>query len=110
MRHINFLQRELARLELRLDVFDEMQIRLFRVRVVRVARHGDIPARRLLVERGIEFAPIEQPAFQLGGGLGLRRTRLQLIEQRRDLRPVAEVKVLRNERARPVRGQFSKRQ
>ena len=73
MRDVNFLQRELARLELRLDVFDEMQIRLLRVRVVRVARHGDVTARRLLVQRGVEFAPVEQPVFQLGGAIGLRR-------------------------------------
>ena len=110
MRDVNFFQRELARLELRLDVLDEMQIRLLRVRVVRVAGHGDVAARRFLVQRGVEFAPVEQPAFEFGGGFGLRGPRFQLVEQRRDLRPVAEVKVLRDERARPVRGQFSERQ
>ena len=68
MRDINFLQRKLARLELRLDVFDKMQIRFFRVRIVRVARHGDIAARSFLVERGGKFAPVEQPFFQIGGG------------------------------------------
>src|ERR1039457_1863779 len=110
MRDVNVLQRELARLELRLDVFDEMQIRLLRVRVVCVAGHGDVTARRLLVQRGVEFAPVEQPAFQPGGGPGLCGTRRQLVEQRRDLRPVAKIKILRNERTRLVRGQFSKRQ
>jgi hypothetical protein len=69
MRDINFLQRKLARLELRLDVLDEMQICLLRVRVVRVAGHGDVTARRLLVERGVEFAPVEQPAFQFAADL-----------------------------------------
>ena len=70
MGDVNFLQRELARLELRLDVLDEMQIRLFRVGVVRVAGHGDVTARGFLVQRGVEFAPVEQPAFQFGGGFG----------------------------------------
>ena len=110
MRDVNFFQSKLARLELRLDVFDEMQIRLLRIRIVRVARHRDVTARRLLVERGVELAPVQQPALQRGGILGLGGTPFELVEQRRDLRPVAEIKVLRHKRARPVRGQFFKRQ
>ena len=54
-----FFQRELARLELRLDVFDKIQIRFFRGRVVRMAGHGDVTAGRFLVQRGVEFAPVE---------------------------------------------------
>ena len=53
MRDVDFLQRKLAWLELRLDLLDEMQIRLFRLGIVRVARHGDITARRLLVQRSV---------------------------------------------------------
>ena len=81
-----------------------------RLGIVGVTRHGDVAARRFFIERGVEFAPVNQPAFQLGGGLGLRRARLQLVKKRRDLRPVAELKVLGNERARPVSGQFSEGQ
>ena len=61
MRNVNFFKRELARLEPRLDIFDEMEIRLFRVRIVRVAGHGDVTARRFLVERGGKLAPVQQP-------------------------------------------------
>jgi len=57
-----------------------------------------------------EFAPVEQPAFEAGGGLALRGAGFQSVEQRRDLRPVAEIKGLRNKGARLVRGQFCKRQ
>ena len=99
---VNLFQRELARLELRLDVLDEMQIRLFRLGVVRVAGHGDVAAGGFLVERGVEFAPVEQPAFEVGGGLALRGARFQLVEQRRDLRPVAEVNGWRDKCARLV--------
>ncbi len=108
MGDINLLQRELARLELRLDVLDKMQIRLLRICVVRVTGHRDVTARRLLVQCGIEFAPVEQPAFQFGDRPGRCGAHLQLVEQGHDLRPVAEIKMLRNERAGPVRGQFSK--
>ncbi len=76
MRDVNFFQRELARLELRLDVLDEMQIGLFRVGVVRVAGHGDVTARGFLVERGVQFAPVQQPAFKFGGGLWPAAARL----------------------------------
>lgn len=80
MRDVIFFKRELARLELRLNVFDEMEIRLFRVWIVRVARHGDVTARGFLVERGGKLAPIEQPAFEIRGGFALRSAIFQLVE------------------------------
>ena len=107
---IDFFERELARLELRLDVFDKMQVGLFRLGIVGVAGHGDVTAGRFLVQRGGEFAPVEQPAFEIGGGLALRGAGFQPVEQRRDLRPVAEVKGLRDKGPGFVGGQFSKRQ
>ena len=90
MRDENLRQLELARLELRLDVLDEMQIGLFRLGIVRVAGHGDVTLGMVLVERGAEFAPIEQPAFQFGGRFAGGGARFQLVEQRRDLVPIAQ--------------------
>src|SRR5664280_1515037 len=110
MRDVNGFKLELARLEFWLDVFDKMQVGLLRVRVVGMARHRDVTAGGFLVERGAEFAPVEQPAFEGGGGLALRGALFQLVEQRRDLRPVAEVNGWRNKFPRLVRGQLSKRQ
>ena len=110
MRDVNLFQRKLSRLELRFDVLDKIQIRLLRVRVIRMAGHGDVSARCFFIKRSIELTPIEQPAFERGSAIGLGGTPFQLVKQRRDLRPVAEVKFLGNERTRPVRGQFSKRQ
>ena len=110
MRDVDGFQLELARLEFWLDVFDKMQVGLFRLGIIRVAGHGDVTAGRFLVERGAEFAPVQQPAFEVGGGPALRGTCLQLVEQRRDLRPVAEFNGWRNKLARLIRGQFSKRQ
>ena len=75
MRDINFFQLKLARLELRFDVFDEMQIRFFRVGIVRMASHRDVAARRFFVERGGKFAPIQKPFFKFSGRFGLRRAR-----------------------------------
>ena len=44
MRDVNLFQRELAWLELRLNIFDEVKIRFFRVRIIGVARHRDVTA------------------------------------------------------------------
>ena len=101
---------ELARLELRLDVLDEMQVGLFRLGVVRVAGHGDVALGGLLVEGGAQFAPIQQPRFQVGGGGARRRAGFELVEERRDLVPVSQVNLLRHKAARLMRGQRVKRQ
>ena len=90
MRDVNFFERELARLDPRFDVFDEMQIRFFRVRIVCVARHGDVATGGFLVERGGEFTPIEQPTLERRHGFAIGRAPFQLVEKRLDLRPVAE--------------------
>ena len=42
MRQINQFQPELARFEVRFDLFDEMEVGLFRVGVVGVAGHRDV--------------------------------------------------------------------
>ena len=110
MRDVKPGQREVARLEFRLDLLDEVQVGLFRAGIVRVAGHGDVTPGRFLVQRGVEFAPVEQPAFQVGGGFALRRAGFQLIEQRLDLRPVAQIHLLRQKPARLVRRQRVKRQ
>ena len=104
MAGVDFFERELARFEPGFDLLDEMQIRLFRVRIVRVTGHGDVPAGRFLVERGGEFTPVEQPAFEVGGGPALRRAILQLVEQRGDPRPITEVDGRGDKSSRPVGG------
>ena len=96
---------ELARLELRLDVLDEMQVGLFRLGVVRVAGHGDVALGGLLVEGGVEFAPIQQPPFQVGGGGARGGAGFELVEERRDLAPVSQVNRLRHKAAGLMRGQ-----
>ncbi len=65
MSKVNLLQLELTRLELRLDVLDEMQIGFLGLRVVGVASHRDVAPRRFLVHGGMEFAPIEQPGLEV---------------------------------------------
>ena len=110
MRDEEFLQLELARLEFRLDLFDEMQVSLLCVGVVRVTRHGDVTARRFLVERGAEFAPRHQPRFQISHGLGRRDTRFELVKQRRNLSPIAQVELHGHELTGFVSRQQTKRQ
>ena len=105
-----FLQFELARLELRLDVFDELQISLLRIGVVRVTGHGDVAAGGFFVERGTQFAPREQPRFEVGGGLGGGDAGFELVEEWRELRPITQVELRGHELARLVSGQRTERQ
>ena len=105
---IDLFQRELARLELRLDVFDEVEVGPLRLRVLGVTGHRDVTPGRFLIQRRAQFAPVEQPAFETCGGVAPARPRLQLVEQRRHLRPVAQVQFLRHKPARRVRRQIVK--
>ena len=99
MRHVKLLHRELARLELWLDLLDEMQIRPLRFSIVRVAGHRNIAATGFLVQRGGKLAPVQQPFFECASAFGLGDTPFQLVEQRRNLRPIAKVNSRRDERA-----------
>jgi hypothetical protein len=45
--------------------------------------------------------------LQRGRAVGRGGTPFQLVEERRNLGPVAQISVLRDERTRPMRGQFS---
>ena len=110
MREISLLQLELPRLELRLDVFDEMQIGLLRLGVVRMAGHRDVALGTFLIERGRQFTPLEQRVFQIVDGFGGREFLLDLAEQRRDLAPISQINLLGHQLARRVHGQLSKRQ
>ena len=107
---VNLFEFELTRLELRLNLFDEMEVGPLRLRVVRLARHRDVTARGFLVQRGTQFAPVEQPPFEIGGGLALRRPCFQTVEQRRDSGPLAPVNSLGHEPAGSVGRQRAKRQ
>ena len=62
---ISLFEFELPRLELRLDVLDEMEVGFLGVRIVGVAGHCDIAAGRFLIERGGQLAPVQEPALEL---------------------------------------------
>ena len=94
MGDVNLGELELARLELRLHVLHEVQVGLLRLGVVRVARHGDVTLGGLLIHRGAEFAPIQQPPFQVGGGGARWRAGFELVKERSDLAPVSQVNLL----------------
>src|ERR1017187_9127513 len=91
MGNIRLSELELAWLELRLNVLHEMQVGLFRFGIFRVARHGDVAFRGLLVDGGAQLAPIQQPLFQLGGNGARLRAGFELVEQGRNPAPVAQV-------------------
>jgi hypothetical protein len=75
-----------------------------------VAGHRDVATGRFLIESGVQLAPVEEPEFEGVGGFAACGARFQLIEQRGDLRPVAEVNDL-GDKFSWFRGwQFSKRQ
>ena len=80
MSEINLLQLELTRLELRLDVLDEMQIGFLGLRIVGVASHRDVAPRRFLVHGGIEFAPVEEPRLEVSRVFALRGVCFQPVE------------------------------
>ncbi len=67
VREVELRELELKRLDLRIDLLDEMQVGVLSVGAVGVAGHGDVAARQFLVERGREFAPIEQPLVEIVG-------------------------------------------
>jgi hypothetical protein len=110
MRQKNLGQLELARFELRLNVLDKMQEGLFRVAVLSMTGHGDVAPGRLLIERGGQFAAIQQPALERGGGLTPRGGGFELVKQGRDLAPIPQIHFVWNEAARPEDRQFSERQ
>ena len=85
---------ELAGLESRLHVLNEMQVGLLRLRVIRVAGHGDVALGGLLVNRGVELAPVQQPTLQAGGGGARLCASFKLVEERSDLAPVSQVNCL----------------
>ena len=64
MLHINLRQLELAWLDLRIDLFHEVKVSALGLFIIGVASHGNIAAGRLLIERGGQLAPIEQPALE----------------------------------------------
>ena len=69
MFQINLFELELARFELGLDVLDEMEVRLLGIGAVRVAGHGDVALRTLLIQRRRKFAPGQERLLQFGHGL-----------------------------------------
>ena len=110
LREVGLLQRELTRLDLRLDVLDEMEIGLLRLGAVGVAAHGDVTLRALFIERSGQFAPTEQGRLQLSHGRCARKFFLHGIEEWRERAPVAEINLSRHQLARGVDGQLSERQ
>ena len=110
MPQINLRQLELTRFDLRLDLLDEMEVGLFRRGVFRMAGHGDIAQGAFLIQRGAQFAAIQEPPLQLVRRFAARRALFQRIEQRGDLREVPQVNLLRDKHARAVRSQLVKRQ
>ena len=110
MRQINFRELELARLELGLNLLDKMQKSLFGLSIIGVAGHCDMPPRELLIHGGAEFAPVPQPLLQSMHRRTIPGAFLQLIEQRRDLRPLSQVDLRRHKSARRMRWQLAERQ
>src|SRR5437016_489351 len=105
MVEINLGQPELARLELRRDLLDKMQVSPFRFRIIGVAGHRDITAAGLLVQRGAQFTAVEEPLFQVRHCLAAGGAPLQIVKQWRDLRPVSEINTGGNEPTRLKRWQ-----
>src|ERR1017187_3659070 len=91
MGNIRLSELELAWLELRLNVLHEMQVGLFRLGIVRVASHGDVAFRGLLVDGGAQLAPIQQPLFERGGGAARLRAGFELVEERSNPAPFTQV-------------------
>ena len=91
---------KLARFGFRLDLFDEVEVRLFGRRIVGVTGHGDVTLGALFVESGAELAPIEQPALEWFDRLDARRGFVEAVEEREDLVPIAQV--CKNTRKKPA--------
>ena len=105
-----FGEMELARLQFRLHLLDEMQVCNLRLRTVRVTGHRDVALAALLVERSEEFTLIQNPTLEVGERLALRRTRVELIEERGALGPVAEIDLRGHEGAWGVGRKICERQ
>jgi hypothetical protein len=71
-----------------------------------VAGHRYVTLGTFLIERRDEFAAIENPALKLRDCAALWRAAFDLIEERTDSIPVAQVNVLRHKTARGVRRQI----
>ena len=87
-----------------------MEVGLFRLGAFRMAGHGDVAEGALLLQRGAQFAAVQQPALELGRRFAARGAGFQQVEQRGDLRKVPEVNLFRDKNAGAVRSQFVKRQ
>ncbi|MFO1499259.1 MAG: hypothetical protein U1G07_12835 [Verrucomicrobiota bacterium] len=86
-----------------------MKVGLFRIAVFGMAGHGDIPFRPFLIQSGAQLAAIQDPLLEFSHGLALTGAHFKVIEQGRDLPPIAEIDPLRNKAARRVAGQFVER-
>ena len=101
-------QAEAGRLHLRLDLLDEIEVRLLGGFVVRLAGHRDGALGAFLGDGGGEFLPVENGLLKLDGIGGGTELLLKLLKKRRKCCPVASVQVVRHERARRVEGYFFK--
>ena len=104
------LELELARLGLRQNILDEMQVGFLGFGVLRVARHCDVASGPGFVEDSTKFAPVKEPALQFGDSREGGGARFELIEQRRQLVPIAGIGFFGNKGAFPVGRQFSEGQ
>ena len=104
------LEFELARLGLRENVFDEVQVGFFSFGVLGMARHRDVAPGAGFIEDGAKLAPVEEPALEFGDRPERGGTRFELVEQRRELVPIAGVDFFGYKGALPVGWQFSERQ
>ena len=75
-----------------------------------MAGHGDVTFGGLLVQSGGQFTRVQKPALKFRDRVAAGRARLQLIEQRTDLRPIAEISLRRNETPGRMLGQILERQ
>ena len=83
-----------------MNVLDDVEVGLFRLGIVRVAGHGDVALGMILVDGGVEFAPLQQPAFEFGHALAPGGGGFQFVVKRDDLIPVAAIQIGRDKSAR----------
>jgi len=93
-------ERELARLEPRIDDLNDVHVGLLPGLVIGLAGHGDVGEGRRLGQRGADFAVIAQPRFEVGDGCGLVELGVQLVEDRCELRGIGQVNRFGQELAR----------
>ena len=87
-----------------------MQIGPLSLGVLGVAGHRDVPPGPFLVASRAQFAPVQEPGLERRGVPNLAGARLELVEQRRQRGPIAQVRPRRHEPAGLVRRQLPKRQ